>query len=355
MTYRPWLDGIRAFSVLLVLVGHAWQPRFNMGGVGVGIFFSLSGFLITSILLNELSKSGRISLTEFYIRRAARLMPALILAIVVSNVIFVFVRDGSAIKDSPFALLYVANYAMIARGEYLSGYGHTWSLAVEEHFYLIWPVTIAFLAPRLGLRRTLIVTLGLCALALAWRFVITHAFEWHRFWTYMGTLERADALLYGCAAAMAVRLGWKPTAWMPWVATLVIGVLIFLPELIPGTTTVRRAVLAIAGAVLVCSLDFNESPLRRVLSHPWLISIGTVSYGIYLWHIPLMEAGYKFKALNTMEGRFLLGALSIAVAYASFHFFEHPIRERVREWRAQSTARGDADGQPVPVKLPVNK
>src|SRR5438270_4005923 len=147
--YQPALDGIRAIAVLLVMANHT--GFFHAGRLGVDIFFVLSGYLITAILVAEFSAGGRIDLKKFYARRALRILPAVILLLVALNVFAAITQPREQVQtlrwDSLGALFYVANW-LRAFGRDLGIVGHLWSLSIEEQFYLLWPVTLAFLLSR---------------------------------------------------------------------------------------------------------------------------------------------------------------------------------------------------------------
>ena len=198
--YRPWLDGLRGVAVLLVVVQHTMgQIRFELGSVGVGLFFALSGYLITSLLLDERASAGSVSLSRFYIRRAARLVPALLLVVVVCNALFVLANDYGPLRGSLAALTYTSNYAQVLQHDFVLGYGPTWTLAVEEHFYILWPLALLWLVRRYPLRTALQATLAICLAALLWRAALA-AMHVRYSLLGLGSVERADALLYGCAA-----------------------------------------------------------------------------------------------------------------------------------------------------------
>src|SRR6201993_2227809 len=147
--YEPSLDGIRAIAVLLVMVGHL-NPVYA-GGLGVDIFFVLSGYLITAILVSEFSADGRISLRKFYARRALRILPAVVLLLVALNIFVTITQPREQARtlewDSLGALFYIANW-LRAFGRDLGILGHLWSLSIAEQFYFFWPVTLAFLLSR---------------------------------------------------------------------------------------------------------------------------------------------------------------------------------------------------------------
>ena len=331
--YRPALDGVRGVAVLLVLVDHiGHEPQWHVGPYGVTLFFALSGYLITGLLFDELVRERSVSLTRFYLRRAARLLPALLLVVLVCDLAFLLLGDTTAVKASIPALAYVANYATILDGEYLWGWGHTWSLAIEEHFYAIWPLVLILMLRRLGARRALMWTLVACGVALAWRTVLLTFDGYPGQWFAInhGTVARADALLYGCAAALALRLGWRPRAWMAWAAPAVI-VAVFALRLPDGVeATLGQVLISVACALTLASLDHNPTPLARGLSVRPLVLLGVISYGVYLWHYPLLFVAYDLGFEGPVARLLSGGVLGIALAAASYVWLEQPVRRRVR-------------------------
>lgn len=348
--YRPWLDGLRAVAVLMVVAWHTeFLPSVNMGVPGVALFFALSGYLITGLLVDEWSRSpeGRVDFRQFYWHRVARLFPALVLVIIVMDVVLVALGALKAAVASVVSLLYAANYVAIARDQFPGAWGHTWSLAVEEHFYLLWPLLLVWLLRRFGLRRSMWVTLALCLLALAWRAGLAAAGA-SPLWLEIGSFERADALLYGCAAAMAVRLGWRPPRWMIAVAAAAIAAHVAIPG---GSLAVMTSgTLGLAGGVLVAGLDTTaERRVRAALSLRPLVRVGVLSYGIYLWHLPLMfvvdEVG-----LPRWPWSLVAAALSVLAAWASYRWVEMPLRVLARR-RTGSTGPGPRDTAGPPATL----
>ena len=227
----PALDGLRAIAVALVLVGHGGIPGMGGGFIGVDIFFVLSGFLITSLLLDELGRTGRIELTGFWIRRARRLLPALVLMVLTVAVARELLPDQSLTglrSDALAAFLWVANWRFVAQktdyftqGAPPSPLQHTWSLGVEEQYYVLWPVLLIavtlLLAARArryfakatvgGVRFATFVLAGLGALASA-ALAIVVVSEASRDRVYFGTDTRAQALLIGSAASALLVRDW---------------------------------------------------------------------------------------------------------------------------------------------------
>jgi peptidoglycan/LPS O-acetylase OafA/YrhL len=348
--YRPWLDGLRALAVLMVVAQHMIGAMpIDLGFVGVGVFFGLSGYLITSLLLDERAARGRVSLSTFYLRRAARLFPALVLMLVVCNVLFLLQRDLAPLKGSLAAITYTANYVQILHADRMVAYGPTWSLAVEEHFYILWPLVLLGVSGRYGLRTALRFTLVVSLASLIWRGVLA-LLDAGYLLIGIGSLERADSLLYGCAAAIALRIGWRPKPWMLWVGLAVIGVspLLFNHESYP-ILVVGSAVVALATAALVAGLDYAAPPwLQRSMSLRPIVFIGVLSYGIYLWHGPLMRIVQNFGE-HSFSYRAIAAVTAVVVAAISHRYLEVPVRSwaRRRTRRAGSSAsRSNPDVAP---------
>ncbi|HVE68213.1 MAG TPA: acyltransferase [Solirubrobacteraceae bacterium] len=337
--YRPWLDGVRAVAVLMVVAQHVLgHIPVDLGFVGVGLFFALSGYLITSLLLDERSACGSVSLRSFYLRRGARLFPALLLVVLVCNALFLLQGDYGPLTGSLTALTYTANYAQILKPDLVPGYGPTWTLAVEEHFYVVWPLVLLWVTDRYGLRTALKATLAVCVAAFLWRAALALIHAPYSL-VGIGSLERADALLYGCAAAIAVRLGWRPRTWVTLAGVVTIAVLpIAFRHETYDALVVGNVVLAVAGAAVVVGLDYAAPAwLRGALSLRPLVVVGLLSYGIYLWHGPLMriaaEAGFSGR-----WWRVVVAVVAIAFAALSFRYLEAPVRAWARR-RSPAPAR----------------
>lgn len=329
--YRPWLDGLRAVAVALVVVQHTLgEMPIDLGFVGVGLFFGLSGYLITSLLLDERAARGRVSLSSFYLRRAARLIPALVLVLVACDALFLIQGDLAPLKGSVAAITYTANYVQVFDGNLLPAYGPTWSLAVEEHFYIMWPLVLLGITARFGLRAALKLTLILCFVSLAWRAALAGMGASYLLLS-IGSVERADALLYGCATAIALRLGWRPRAWMLWsgIAAIAVSPILFDHESYP-ILVIGGAVVAIAAAAVVVGMDYVAPPwLRRCLSPRPIVILGVLSYGIYLWHGPLMRIVQNFSHVSPSY-RAIAVLITVLVAGLSHRFVEMPVRSLVR-------------------------
>jgi peptidoglycan/LPS O-acetylase OafA/YrhL len=349
--YSPALDGIRAFAVISVVLFHAGVAGLNGGFLGVDTFFVLSGFLITSLLLAERSARGRIGLRRFWIRRARRLLPALMIVVLATVIAGHFRLDGDALSllraDAYSALGYVANWRMIFRG---TGYAaataapsplqHTWSLGIEEQFYLIWPLLIAALGRWLPIRhaRTTLLLLCIAGTGVS-QLLCSHLFQPDAISrAYYGTDTRAQALLIGAALAAALPAAGttpRPRLTGPGLATAALvgaaGTLWLwhaasdqAPWLYHGGLTAAATATALVLAHVVVN---PHSIAARFLGLPPLVWLGRISYGVYLWHWPLFTfvttdaTGLSRWPLITLR---LAGTLLIAVV--SYHLIEQPIR-----------------------------
>lgn len=327
----PALDGLRGVAILLVLLSHAGHLR-GGGMVGVYLFFALSGFLITGLLLTE-HERGVIRLGGFYRRRALRLLPALTLLLVVFGV--VAVRAGEWV-DGLVTLALGLSYSMniaVAAGYDPGGFVHLWSLALEEQFYLVWPPLLVLL---LAKRSPAVIGSGLAVAAVGfavWRgYLEASGVTGPRLWWSPDT--NAVPLLAGCCAAFAYTYLPKVPAYVGLLA-LPVPVLMVDWWWVPGyglTTTLP----AVAFAVLTLAVAGNGF---RPLEFPPLRAVGKVSYGLYLWHLPLFLAfGWK------------LGLLSaVALALLSWRYVEQPfLRRRRRLAEVARPAPLNAVPPPVP-------
>lgn len=280
------------------------------------------------------------ALTPFYIRRFGRLAPALLLVAVLAGSAFLIEGQRRAAFNSVFAVTYTTNYAAVLSGHHLSGFGHTWSLAVEEHFYLVWPLLMMLLMRRVHAAGFVKAVLVIAAMVLCWRAALFSIFGAQvKLLLYAGTVERLDSLLYGCAAAVAVRQGWRPgTVWMI-IGTLMIGATIAWQA--PVSTVWNPALVGVGGALLISALDCERRPfIQRMLSTTLLVRAGILSYGIYLWHLPLLQLANK-PGEEAPLAIVVAMVLSIVAAELSYRYWEVPIRDRVR--------RRLAERQPAPI------
>jgi peptidoglycan/LPS O-acetylase OafA/YrhL len=336
--YQPALDGLRALCIVAVLLYHD-NYRLRGGYLGVDVFFVLSGFLITSLLFEEWRLKGRIDWRRFYMRRALRLFPALA-ALLLVGVTFALAfprapESPQVLRGIGYSLLYVSNWAIIRDPLLLGPLGHTWSLAVEEQFYILWPLCLMGLLRMTGGRRSLSLWIvGLAATSALWRgaLFLAGSTDWR---LYVGTDSRADSLLIGCAVAVAMTHRDLPGMLGGPRATRSLAVLAasFLVSLMLSTPLVWRGYyfggflgVAIAAALVLIALVSNPDWwVTKVFCAPPLVWIGRLSYGLYLWHLPV----YWFVTVGRLgRGHFavcvLRLTLSFLAAVGSYYVIERP-------------------------------
>jgi len=335
--YIPSLDGIRALSFFLVFFAHAGLGEVIIpGGFGVSVFFLLSGFLITTLLRMEFARHGRISLGDFYLRRVLRILPPLYATLGLAITLYSLRSSHPAI---PFAgtlaqALQVANYYEIYAKPAITipGSSVLWSLAVEEHFYLIFPLLYMWMCSRFSANRQALLLLGLCAAALAWRCILHSHFHASFTHTYYGTDARFDSILYGCAFAIVANPvlhdplhGWVLRR-MRWLLPLCL--LVLLGTFLYRNDTFRQTVrYSLQGAALIplfiAAIHYQKSLPVRFLNLPFLRFLGVLSYTLYLCHHIIMESIEGAWKANPV----LTGAVSLACALC-FATLVHYLIER---------------------------
>lgn len=322
LRYNPSLDGLRAVAVLAVVAFHCQVPYASGGSIGVDVFFVLSGYLITSILRAELKETGSISLRRFYWRRALRLWPPLLLMLagfaIASPILF---PEADVLGHVLLAGLYLSDYSF-AFWRQPAWLGHTWSLAVEEHFYLIWPALMLLIA-KLSVRQAVAVLALAFIVATAWRVVDLMAWgDFHR--TYFRFDTRMSGLILGGLVAV---LPWRPTdkeaTWIGRMSGFVLGVALVAPRLIPIPLVWLVVDLAAAGFVLSL-VSGHATTFGQMLSRPLLVYLGMISYSLYLWHVPMavLLRDHFDPALTVL----IVASLSIGIAALSWEFVEKPLK-----------------------------
>jgi len=361
--YMPGLDGLRAVAVLAVIayhLGFGWAPG---GLLGVGVFFTLSGYLITDLLLAQVARRGRIRLGEFWLARARRLLPALflMLIVVVAWVTLFGPRQPPQFRDAVVAAgLYFSNWWLIFEQlSYFADFGpasplnHLWSLAVEEQFYILWPLLLLF-----GLRfipetplasgvrpRLAAVTAGMALTsAIAMAVLFKPSLDPSR--VYYGTDTRACELLVGAALAMvwpSRRLRANVTAsarrlldGLGIAGLVVIALMVWrVGEFDPFLYRGGFLVLALATALVVAALAHPACRLGPILGWGAMRWIGVRSYGIYLWHFPIIALTAPAGGGPSLVRDALQLAAIFAVAALSWRYVEEPVRHGAlgRLWR----------------------
>lgn len=347
--FRGDVQGLRAVAVGLVIAAHlatyqlAHTHHLAGGFIGVDVFFVLSGYLITQLLLREVDATGRVSLLDFYSRRARRILPAatlVLLAVLVLSAIRVpAARMHGTVSDSWWSALFFANwhFAHVGTSYFdttsLSPLQHYWSLSVEEQFYLVWPLLMLLLAPRVSRRTLLLIVGGVALVSLGWSVHTTlYAGPGARSAAYFSTPARAYELAIGAFLAVApvpvlrrwvrLALGLAGVAALAW-ATVGLPAGAAFPGWEALVPTVATAALIVAG---------RGSPtiLTRALSVRPLRYLGDISYSLYLWHFPLIVLApfYLPVAWSTRDRVGVELALMLGLSVASYHLVEQPFQQR---------------------------
>jgi peptidoglycan/LPS O-acetylase OafA/YrhL len=356
--YQPALDGVRALAVAMVLVFHAGFGWMSGGYVGVSVFFTLSGYLITSLALVEHERTGAFDGRAFYARRIRRLLPASVLCLVIVVALAaggLFAGVDHLRRDVWAAIIPVYNWVLLAGGrsyaDLVAGVGdpaspldHYWSLAIEEQFYWVWPLVLVGLftlrrRARLVAVATLVAAAGIAAPLI------------HRLWgpdaTYWATPARLGEILAGALIAVllhrpAIAAGGLPSV-VQWLAPAGLAVIVWAAVTWPADSGPAYAgwlpLFALASGALIVGLQV-DSPLRRILSIRPIVFVGVISYGIYLFHWPTYAVLDRQR--TGLDGAALFSvrvAVTLAVAALSFFLLERPIRlARPLRWRTTATA-----------------
>jgi peptidoglycan/LPS O-acetylase OafA/YrhL len=355
LPYMPGLDGLRAIAVLAVFVYHfhnggGWLPG---GFLGVDVFFVISGYLITSLLLSEFRKEGRVDLVAFWLRRARRLLPAvgvLIAVVMVAGAFFDFGQISTLRAQALASMAYVTNWDLIfSHQSYFQEFArpslfrHLWSLAVEEQFYLLWPLAFAACMTRFGQKRLVI---GVIVGAIASSLLMAILFDpGNPNRVFYGTDTRATPLLIGVALAFF----WHPEKLKAQTGTLAPAALnamgaIGLSMVVITFLTVHDydislyhggfLLLSIWTAMLIAALAHPAASIGQTLGNPGMRWLGLRSYSFYLWHWPVLELtrpGIDVPLHGPVLFALQLG-LTLALADLSYRYVEQPFR-RSTSWQ----------------------
>ena len=371
LTYRPALDGLRGLAIIGVFAHHAQVPFLAGGFIGVDVFFVLSGFLITALLLQEAEETRRISLRSFYVRRALRLLPALAVllgALVLVPRAFGMTRTDAALVSTVSAL-YASNWVRAFDVLDLEVLSHTWSLSIEEQFYLLWPPVVA-VAVALGLRRRwlmLVAVAGIAEATIARSVLWTTDESWRRL--YNGLDTRIDTLLIGALGALVLAslpslgvLRGRGFRAIALAAALVLGVAMHVGRIDAHAMYFGIGTLvSLCAALVVIATVAAEGGIASLLEFGPLVWIGRISYGLYLWHYPVVVGlfdSHRLARLGVDPAWWIpmqIGA-SLAIATASFYLLERPILRLKQRFGSrvaghpESASARSQDYRPVPLQ-----
>ncbi len=321
MRYSPALDGLRAIAVFVVVGFHAWRQGVPGGFLGVDVFFVLSGYLITTILLAEYREQGKLDYAGFLARRCRRLMPGLGLMLVALLAVGPSLFPGRPMLPELLTGLYLTDYSFpLLRMPVLTQHG--WSLAVEMQFYLLWPFAILLLA-RTSTATALRVLACVWIVGTVWRFAAFETLGWrHAYYT----LDcRTTGLVAGAMLAMVPRQRLRLAPQLATLALALIGGAALVAHFYDATAALLFGPLAeICALVIVAGVVTGQAgAVGRLLGAPQLVTLGRWSYGIYLWHYPIARIareawpGYP-AALVTAVVATVLAALSFELVERRF-------------------------------------
>ena len=347
--HQPALDGVRGLAVVMVLVFHAGFGWMTAGYVGVSVFFTLSGYLITSLALVEHDGRGKLDVGAFYGRRLRRLLPASLLclaAVLVMAAAGWFLDDEHVRRDVWGALLQVANwvdlgsgqsYADVVAGGRTAGapLDHYWSLAIEEQFYWLWPLALLGML-RLGSRGRIVTIASLFAVTAACAPLI--AWGWGAEAAYWATPARLAEIVAGAVVAVVLHRRRVPSGpAMVLVAPAALAVIVWAAVSWPSDGGPAYSgwlpALALASAALLVGLQV-DSPLRRVLAQRPIVALGVISYGVYLFHWPIYLVIDERTGLGQVPLFAVRVAVTLTVAVLSYVFLERPVRRATIDTRA---------------------
>lgn len=333
LKYYKSIDGLRAIAVLIVLFAHAKFPRLQSGGVGVDVFFLLSGFLITSILNSELEFSKNINIKYFYVRRGLRLIPCLIATSLFFIVIEFLLLQKFSFGTLVYILTYSSNWARALYDYDLGSMSHTWSLSIEEQFYLVWPCVIILVSKYIKqIELKFLFFIALTILITSYRYFVSGIYSPERI--YFGTDTHIDGLLLGSSLVyfLGLILDSKNLSKIKYVINILVPGCFIIILIFPFIFTWRDlwmqrfgySVIFLSSSVILMHLVLSEgSFVSRVLSFRLISGIGKISYGLYLWHFPLY---FLIDFINISTSLYMLIliklVLAIVIASLSYHLLE---------------------------------
>lgn len=324
LEYQPALDGLRAFAAVTIVLYHLHLPGLAGGYIGVDIFFVLSGFLITRILLKSVLVRGKVDFRRFYLRRALRLLPAYFAVVGTAVIADHFINVGGTLKGAVASFFYVANWAIGVMGVGLGSLHHTWSLSIEEQFYLVWPALLTaaiWFAKRKGHHLGIYVATGLLG-AYAATVVATAAGGSEAFISNATPL-RAVELLAGCLLASTLPSApARGSTVHEYLGPLCLVGLLVLIIFDPFGGQAAPLVMWPLVSALTCGLIValcRGVRMSRLFEIRPVVAVGVVSYGLYLWHFPVFASIDTTLGLRSAGPRVL--ALLITAVLVPFSYF----------------------------------
>jgi peptidoglycan/LPS O-acetylase OafA/YrhL len=320
ITYQPGLDGLRAFAVSIVVLWHLGVPYVH-GTLGVDIFFVLSGFLITNILIRD--SEQRRPLAEFYLRRWLRLFPALfVLCATLLAISAHFANLSQSVADVFASVTYVTNWTRAFRVGVPVYLSNTWSLSLEEQFYILWGLLFPLVMRQGGPKTVGLIAIFLTGMCMAWRtYLLCEGARFGR--VYLGFDTHCDGLLLGCALAALYRL--SPFGYLSMAARVLwvpaVGLMIYFIFVTGWSPAVAPAINLCAGIIILAICLLPTSALAIALSVRPAVYIGRISYGIYLWHYPIGIVLLNLFVPQLIRQLVILPA-TVVIAALSYHFVE---------------------------------
>lgn len=331
----PGLDGLRALSVLIVVIAHMGFERIVPGGFGVTVFFFISGFLITRLLLAESESKGQVKLGKFYLRRIVRLYPALLFMLYMTTCLYIIFGYGHpAPMELAAGVGYFTNfYQVLARigGELpFMPWTHLWSLAVEEHFYLCFPILVVLF--RKNWRNLARVLVGVIIAAALWRTYIALGTNLPaQDYNYMMTDARIDSLAWGCLLSVVLHISGDATmlrrliGWLPTLLGFAGLAASFLIRDESFRYTLRFTLQGISIFILILNLYYWQvlGFAFSILEWKPLAFLGTISYALYLWHVPVIDLMVRSFG-DALAIKIIAVVLSFGLAAFSYNYVEKP-------------------------------
>ena len=335
------LDGVRGFAVLLVVIFHLWVDFLPGGFLGVSLFFTLSGFVITSSLLRERDTTGRVRLRSFWARRARRLLPASLIVITVATIVWAVQgwMDRRIATEHIFALLQLHNWRIVIDdfSYFPNAVSHLWSLSLEMQFY-VWAPLVIMISAKWKWSAALLFTL-----TIATGLVVTFLYNGHMNQVYGSAFTRWAEIATGCLVALFFNtktIDAKYRHIINALGCILVLVIMYLSDTLGLFTTFYKnagfvAISLVSATIIVACTQ--ETIVKRLFSLSPLRYTGKISYGVYLFHAPLLMWVSR-TSMSFIEKRLVVVVLTPVLAVLSYHYVETPIRRGALSWKVLTPA-----------------